>query len=145
MSENIIKISTGAKRYELQDADGEVIGKFKFNPSDVGIIERYEKVADWFNAIEIGEEFGLPEAIDLSNGIKEQFDYLFGYPVSTGLFTKCNPLSPTENGDFFFEVVVDALVSVVSKETDMRMDKKIKRIQKAVAKYQPQDHKKKAK
>ena len=145
MSENIIKISTGAKKYELQDADGEVIGEFKFNPSDVGIMERYDKVVDWFNAIELPEDFGVAEAIELSSGVKEQLDFLFGYPVSEGLFAKCNPLSPTESGDLYFEAVVDALLTVINKEMDQRIEKKVKRIQKATSKYQTQDHKKKTK
>ena len=143
MAENIIKVSTGAKTYGLVDADGEEIGSFKFNPSDLDIGRRYEQVQDWLMSVHFeGEDPTKEEVYAFTDDLCERFDFLMGYHVSETLFKVCNPLTPTENGDTYVEVLMDAIADVIIKETETRVEKKAKRIKKATAKYHTQDHKK---
>lgn len=130
-----IRIDTGSVDYEVIDKNGNVIGEFEFVPTDVGILNRYEKVIDFFNSKKFSDSIKENELIEFSNEIKEQFDYLFNYPVSDGLFAKCDPLTVTANGDFFFEAAIDAIAKVIESTMKKRVDKKLAMVKKVTEKY----------
>ena len=137
------KIQTGAVNIVIKDEDDETLGTIKINPSDMDIVERYDKVVEELNKIKFEEdaEVSTEEIMSLSNTIKEKFDYLFNYPVSSVLFSKCSPLTVISSGDFFFEDVMNRLAGLIEKITDQRVKKKLAKIKKVTAKYDKKYHK----
>ena len=47
----IITVDDGSRRVPIINADGEEIGAFRFHPTDLGIVERYNRLAEQFDAI----------------------------------------------------------------------------------------------
>lgn len=133
-----LTVDTGAVLIELRDKKGRVIGEVDFVPTDTDILKRYRKVIDYFNGVNLAD---IPEdkmeetMIKFSNDIREQFDYLFNAPVSDGIFSKCGPLTVVATGDFFFENVIEGLGGLISNTFNERIEKKLKKIKKATAKY----------
>ena len=46
-----ITVDDGGRRVPIMNIDGEEIGAFRFHPTDLGIIERYNRLAEKFDAI----------------------------------------------------------------------------------------------
>lgn len=131
-----LKTDTGAITVPVIDEkDGEVIGKFKFNPNDLDIVRRYEKVAESLGNMSVPKNAGTDELFAVSDEIRKQVDYLLNYNVSAELFAKCNPLTLTANGDFYIENVLEGIASIIEQATNQRIEKKKAKISKATAKY----------
>lgn len=129
-----LSVDTGSVLIDLED-NGEVIGQFRFNPNDIDIVKRYEKVIGDLENITVSENPDSDEIFRLSDEIKKQFDYLLNYNVSSGIFAKCNPFTLTADGDFYFEKVMDGIAGLIEKTMDQRLAKKKAKISKATAKY----------
>ena len=129
-----LHVDTGAQIINIDDK-GEIIGQFRFNPTDLDIVKRYEKVVEKISAITLPEEPDEKDILAVSDEIKDSFDYLLNYKVSDGIFAKCNPLTPIANGDFYFENVMDGIANLIEKTMNQRIEKKREKIQKATAKY----------
>ena len=132
-----LQVETGAVTVELEDENGKTLGQFDFNPADSNILKRYGAVVDFFNGVAFDETASEDEQIEqmnkLADDIAGQFDYLLGYPVSESVFHRCGPLSVTGSGDFFFESVLAGIGGIIEKVTKKRLDKKLKKINKATA------------
>lgn len=140
MSERLsLQVETGSLVIDLTNEHGRKIGEFEFNPSDSGILKRYEAVVDFFNNASIGDDVDEDkvndEIIKLEDGIRQQFDFLLGHNVSDGIFSECGALAICANGDFFFETVLDGIGNIVEKVTEQRVSKKLSKVKKATAKY----------
>lgn len=136
MEKLTLKIDTGAVTVDVENENGKKIGEFEFVPTDTDIVNRYGSVVEFFNNVSFNENEGNEEIVKkFSSQIRDQFDYLFNYPVSDSIFSRCGPLTPVQNGDFFFEVVLDGIRGIVEKVTNERVEKKMKKIRKATAKY----------
>ena len=121
---------------EIANSNGEVTGGFYWNPSDLDIVKRCEKVMDFFNHLEVPEgESGTDTLFSLSDSIKQQFDYLISPGASDELFKNANPLTPREDGTFFSEYVLSQLVSFIESELNVRMRKTTARIEKYTKDY----------
>lgn len=134
MQRTKLSVDTGGMLVEVDDR-GEKIGEFRFNPTDLDIVNRYEKVVEYFNSIKFDKDSQPQEVLDFSEKLKEQFDYLLNYKVSDALFAKCNPLTPLVNGDFYCEHVLEGIAGLIEKEMGKRLAKKKAKIQRATAKY----------
>ena len=128
-----LSVDTGSVLIEVKDRGEEVIGTFRFNPSDMDIIRRYEKVVSSLDEIKIPDEPEPEEMLKVTDEIKKQFDYLLNYNVSDGIFAKCNPFSITANGDFYFENVLEGIAGLIQNITNQRIDKKKEKIKEAIA------------
>lgn len=129
-----LSVDTGSVLINVDDK-GDIIGQFRFNPSDMDILRRYESVVDVLNSITVADGAGAEEMLKISDEIKKQFDFLLNYNVSDGIFAKCNPFSLTADGNFYFENVMDGIAGLIEKTTNQRIAKKLKKIQKATSKY----------
>ena len=134
-----ILIDDGAKEYTFKNLHGEVFAKFCFNPTDTGILDRYEGVVKFFEGIansiaSVAEDDMETEIKRLDKCIKEQFDLLCGKNVSDGLFSVYAPMTLFANGDFYAEVALDKISSFIEKEMNVRLEKKKARIRKDIAK-----------
>lgn len=129
-----LHVDTGSQLFNIDDK-GDIIGQFKFNPSDPNILRRYEQVVEKLEAIDIPEDATQEQLFSATDEIQVQLDFLLNYKVSDQIFSKANPLTPLESGEFYFENVVNAIGSIIESVTDQRIEKKLKKIQNATAKY----------
>ena len=131
-----ILVNDGSKSYEIVNQDDEVLGVFRFNPSDSNIIEKYNGVVESleaaFQKVDAGDEEFVMEA---SREIKEKFDDLFGQNTSKTFFSITGPLTPLSNGQLFAENVVEAIGFIIEKEMKVRVKKVQERMNKYTEKY----------
>ena len=132
-TENKIVVDTGARTYTIYDSDEDMLGKFKFNPSDFGIIKRVEKAQSKLETL--GEVENTDDLFAADETIKSVFDEMMNYPVSDSLFTKATPTTLLENGKFYFETVFEAITQLISNTVEDRAKKSRKRIAEATAQY----------
>lgn len=142
MSNQII-IDDGFKTYELVNKDKKVLGVIAFNPSDVNIAQRYKKVVQDLENMDIDAKAktenvteDVIEAIDEMDKIAyEKMDYLLNAPVAETLFSVMGPYSPMPSGQYFIEYIMEVIGNIISQETGARVKKLNKRIQKHTSKY----------
>lgn len=121
---------------EIVNSQGAVTGSFLFNPTDLDIIQRCEKVAEFFNNFRVPEHDDNRKALDdASAQIKEQFDYLLDTEASATLFAHSNPLSLWEDGRTYCEYVLDVIRKFVENEFHIRTEKMQNRVDKYTEKY----------
>ena len=131
--ENKLTLTTGDIRYQLVNEYGENIGVLQFNPVDIDILNRFDKVQEHFMTLKYPSNLTLEQIFDLTDDIKEQFDYLLNRKVSEQLFDKCNPLSPLPDGSFFFVSVLEKIAQIIKEQADERTEIFNKKIEKAIA------------
>lgn len=137
-------IDDGLKAFRFKNLVGDVIGEFAFNPTDTSIIERYDKVVETFNGIELkgeSEDEIKNYILSLSKTFKEQFDYLLNRDVSESLFGVYSPITIFADGDFYAEIILESVKKAIEQEFDVRLKKKAKKIAKYTNKYQKNYHK----
>ena len=130
-----LQVSTGAQLIELLNETGRKIGEFEFVPTDVGIVDRYKDVVKFFDSYTFPEDPKEEDLLALENGVREQFNHLFGYEVSNGMFGKCGALTIVEDGDFFFEKVLDGVSGLIEQTMKTRVERKRQKIRKYTSKY----------
>lgn len=143
MEELKLKLNTGAKIVPIFDADGEKIGEFRFNPSDLSIAKRADAAIKEYNEAIKKHEFPKDDAesdvwrtyiFELENDVNNLFDSILGYEAHNAVFARCSALAITEDGSFFFEQVIDGIADLIEQATKHRIAKRNK-IAKATAKY----------
>lgn len=140
---NEIVVDDGFIRVPVKNNYGDEIGVFYFNPTDVGIIKRFDEVRDRFstvveplsnvniNADGTGEDAAdVAQLQEAENRLYDLCDYLFGGNMSKAFFGKVNPFSPI-NGSFYCENALNMVATFVSK----RFEKEVKKINSRVEKY----------
>lgn len=142
---NQIVIDDGFKTYELVNKDKKVLGEFSFNPSDINITQRYKKVVQELENMDIDTKAKAKkenvtedtiEAIEEMDKIAyEKMDYLMNAPVSEMLFSVMGPYSPMASGQYFIEYIMEVIANIIYKETGARVKKMKQRIQKHTRKY----------
>ena len=109
-----ISVDDGSRRVPILNNDGEEIGVFRFHPTDIGIIERYNRMAEHFdeiteplNALDSVEKIDLTdptlrEALaEAERRVNAAVNGLFGSDdAAQAFFGKMHPFSPV-NGEFY--------------------------------------------
>lgn len=138
---NKITIKTGVKTYDLVNEKDELLGQISFNPSDVNITQRYKKVVEDLEQMDIEEKKG-DETEDLIESIRkideivyEKINYLTNADIAETLFSIMGPFSPMPTGQYFVEYVMEVIGNIITQETGARVKKMNKRIQKHTKKY----------
>lgn len=129
-------IDDGAKPYSFVNPLGETFAEFSFNPADTGIVKRYEDLMKFIDNLDYSDE-DLEDGkiiLTVDNLLEEQFDLLFGKKMKDGLFMMYRPLTLFPDGSFYAEVILKQLGIIIEKETNTRINKKIAKIRKDVAK-----------
>lgn len=131
-----IRIDDGSKTYEIVNQDDKVLGTFTFNPSDVGIVEKYNEVVkeleESFKALDGG---GEETVVKVSQELKVKMDSLFGYNTSP-FWAICSPLSPLSTGELYVENVLSGVAAVIEKETSVRLKKARRKIDEYTKAYE---------
>lgn len=135
MSTSQFIIDDGLHNVVLKNKNGEVFSEFSFNPSDTGLLSRYDSFIEFLESLEIKEDGDTASQIlEFENSIKEKIDELFNRNVSESIFKTYSPCTIFQDGDMFIEVVINRMGDVIEKETDNRLKKKVAKIKKATEK-----------
>lgn len=153
MSENTTKIPTtftgivvddGLEYVPIRNRHGDEIGVFPFRPTDVGMIDRYNKVAADFDKIveplenvsinpdgtaDENDEAEMAALREAEQRLYEACDYLFGEGMSQAFFGKMHPFSPV-GGKFYCENALGAVSDFISKAFGKEVTKVNKRVEK---------------
>lgn len=143
-----IIVDDGYKKVPIINKHGEEVGVFYFNPSDIGIIERYNKLAQSFAEITAPLELEAPEGAtdeerdafnlktlqEASERLYKACDELFGGDFSTAFFGRTNPWSPS-NGKFYCEEALEKVGAFIGKAFDSEVKKIQNRVNKYTGKY----------
>jgi len=140
-----ITVDDGARRVPILNMDGEEIGSFRFHPTDIGIIERYNRLAEQFDAIsEPLEGLSVPEGgeMDLTDPklvaalteaesrLNAAVNKLFGSDgAAEAFFGRMHPFSPV-NGEFYATQVLQKVGAFIGAQFDTEtraMSKKAKK------------------
>ena len=140
-----ITVDAGARRVPILNTDGEEIGSFRFHPTDIGIIERYNRLAEQFDAIsEPLEGLSVPEGgeMDLTDPklvaalteaesrLNAAVNKLFGSDgAAEAFFGRMHPFSPV-NGEFYATQVLQKVGAFIGAQFDTEtraMSKKAKK------------------
>ena len=128
-----ITVDDGSRRVPIMNMDGEEIGAFRFHPTDIGIIDRYNHMAEQFDAItapleglslpEDGQvdvtDTRLTEALDTAE--QRLYDAVNGLfksdDAAAAFFGKMHPFSPV-NGEFYATQVLQKLGAFIGAQFD---------------------------
>ena len=140
-----ITIDDGYQRIPINNKYGDEIGVFYFNPTDIGIVERYNTMAETFDSVteplesiqngpDDDEDTIEARQLDALNEAKTRLydavDELFGGNAAEAFFGKVHPFSPVD-GDFYCEKVLKAVGEFISAQ----FDTETKKMSERVAKY----------
>lgn len=147
-----ITVDDGSRRVPIKNTYGEEVGVFYFRPTDIGIVDRYNRMAAEFDKItEPLERINLktdgtvadeddPAAIAAFNEAEQRLfelcDYMFGGNMSEAFFGKMHPFSPI-NGAFYCETAIEAVGKYISSQFETETKKITKRMSKYTAGYKP--------
>ena len=162
MAENVknqnftgIVVDDGSVRESILNKHGEEIGVFYFRPTDVGMIDRYNKMAADFDKITAPlenvninpdgsvDEKNEAEMAAMEEAVKRLYDacnYLFDGNFSEAFFGKMHPFSPV-NGRFYCENALDAVGKYISRQFDREVAKVNNRVSRYTHGYKTGKHK----
>ena len=130
-----IKTNISIEEYEFLDTKGNHLFTISFNPADIAIARRYDKVVEYLNEA-AKKKLETQEALfELGDGLKEKLDGLFNADISTAIFSVMNPFTPLANGKLYVEEIVEQLGKVIEAEMNIRLKKVQSRQNKYTAKY----------
>lgn len=126
-----IQIDDGMKRVSITNKFGDEVGVFYFNPTDIGIVERFSDLSGEFDEI-IAPLDSLKDDSNedaVQNAYREAKDRLFNAcnklfngNFAEAFFGKVNPFSPV-NGMFYCEQALNAVGEYVGKQFDSELKK----------------------
>ena len=140
-----ITVDDGSRRVPILNTEGEEIGAFRFHPTDIGIIERFNRLADRFatiteplDAIQLDGDGAadmndpkLVEALkEAEKRLSEAVNELFrSDDAAAAFFGKMHPFSPV-NGEFYATHVLQRVGEFIGAQFDTEtkaMSKKVKK------------------
>lgn len=153
IEEMSIVVDDGAVKVPIKNLMGEEVGVFYFNPTDIGIVKRFNDVAEKFNSVieplqnininpdgtgeTVADVAALEEA---ENRLYELVNYLFGANTASAFFGKVNPFSPVQ-GKFYAENVLNAVANYISAKFEAETKKVNERVLKYTHGYKTGKHK----
>jgi len=150
-----IVVDDGSVRESIRNKHGEEIGVFYFRPTDVGIIDRYNKIAADFEKITAPlenvninpdgtvDEKDEAERAAMQEATKRLYDacnFLFDGNFAEAFFGSMHPFSPV-NGRFYCENALDAVGKYISRQFDREVAKVNNRVSRYTHGYKTGKHK----
>lgn len=142
-----ITVDDGRVAVPINNTNGEKVGVFFFNPTDIGIVERFKTASDKFDFVveplnELKDDASEDEQIAaLKKAEVRLYDLcnnLFGGNFAEAFFGSVNPFTPID-GRFYCENALNAVSEFVGRQ----FDKETSKINARVSKY-TQDYQKKS-
>lgn len=136
---NELIFDEGFKEFNINSDPNRVI---KFNPTDISIIERAQKVkkeigeeVKKLDKLEINDDEAVAKAVEEVNKIiKEKINYIFGSDVSETVFGVQSPLA-SANGVTLAERFIAAAIPIIQKEIEDEDKKSKARMSKYTERY----------
>ena len=139
-----IQVDDGYQQITIKNLYGDEVGVFKFNPTDIGIVQRYNDFAKNFDRIveplerlseaseskdgEISEE--QQKALDeATERLYEAVNKLFNGDMASAFFGKVHPFSPVD-GEFYCTKALESVRKFISQQFDAQTAKITKRVEK---------------
>ena len=150
-----IVVDDGSVRESIRNKHGEEIGVFYFRPTDVGIIDRYNKIAADFEKITAPlenvsinpdgtvDEKDEAERAAMQEATKRLYDacnFLFDGNFAEAFFGSMHPFSLV-NGRFYCENALDAVGKYISRQFDREVAKVNNRVSRYTHGYKTGKHK----
>lgn len=145
-----ILIDDGSRRIPIKNKFGKEIGVFYFRPTDIGIVDRYNKMAERFDEITAplenlsitpdgaaGDGATQEEADALKEAERRLFeacDYMFGGNMAEAFFGQMHPFSPI-NGVFYCETAIEAVGKYIAAQFERETVQVSKRVNKYTGGY----------
>ena len=138
-----IVVDDGFKKVPIKNLHGDEIGVFYFNPTDVGIISRYNKMAETFDRVMEPLAADVPEGLSEAESVQFTLDSfaeaserlyaacneVFGGDFAGAFFGKTDPWSPS-NGRFYCEVALEMVGKFIENQFDVEVNKLNERVKK---------------
>lgn len=144
-----IVVDDGSQQVSIENQYGEEIGVFRFHPTDIGIVNRFNEMANEFDKVveplgetDIGADGTANEAdtkaVEALNEAERRLykivNYIFGGDMASAFFGSMHPFSPV-NGSFYCEVVLNMVGKYISEQFEAETAKYTKRIGKYTKGY----------
>lgn len=152
--EDVIRVEEGYKLIPIMNEINEQIGVFRFNPTDINIINRYNEIAPKFQeAIAPLAEAGVNEkgegvdedSIKILNEAEEKIiemmDYFTNSDSRSAFFGRTHVFTPV-NGNFYCGNVLNSIGQYIAKKFDKEVDAVNARMAKHTHGYRTGKHKK---
>lgn len=145
--EEVIVINDGRRKVTIKNQNGDVIGSFRFNPTDVNIVKRYNESVDKFadivkplvdydiKADGEGEGDEAVAALDSAETrLIELMDYILDGDFGQAFFSKTHAFAGVEDGKeikFYCEVAFD----VIGRYISQKFEAETKRLESRISKH----------
>lgn len=125
-----ITVDDGSIAVPVTNRQGEELGVFYFRPTDIGIIDRFNNMAEDFDKIveplqnhdirpdgtaEKDDADGIAALHEAEQRLYDACDKLFGGNMAEAFFGKMHPFSPV-NGRFYCENALDVVGAFISRQ-----------------------------
>lgn len=154
VDENLIVIDDGCIDIPVKNQFGDSIGVFRFNPSDINIVNRYNEAADKFKDVieplidaningngEGSDEKSISILNEAGDKMADLMDYVLAGNSREAFFRTTHIFTPV-NGRFYCEVVYEAIGNFIGKKFDAEIKRLNARIDKHTHGYRTGKHKK---
>lgn len=140
-----IIVDDGYQRVPVRNLFGDEVGVFYFNPTDMGIIRRYNEFAQKFDTIvePLERLYNGPdgetnadskkseEAIEeATQRLYDAVNKLFNSDTAGAFFGKVNPFSIVGDGEFYCTNVLNKVRGLINEQFDVQVAKINKRVNK---------------
>lgn len=150
--EDVIVVDDGYRLIRVQNQLGEEIGKFRFNPTDFNMVNRYNEVADQFGEVvkpvadanitkdgEAADEDSVELLNEAEDKMIELMDYVLNCDSREAFFSKTHMFTPTD-GVFYCEKVLESIENFVKIKFAAETKKVNARVAKHTANYRTGKH-----
>lgn len=142
-----IQIETGFIEVDVQDTSGKNVGVWYFNPTDVGIVDRFNAGIPKLEAVleplidanisntgegEDDESWAILQTA--TEGLYAVCDEVFRSNFAEAFFTATHPFSPV-GGKFYVERAFEAAGNFISAQFDAEVNKVSRNIEKYTKQY----------
>lgn len=142
---NNFTVDDGSVKIPIRNLHNEEIGVFVFRPTDIGILDRFDKVIDEFDKITeplanvniapdgTADEKNEADWAAMKEAERRLYDacnYLFGGNFAEAFFGKMHPFSPV-NGRFYCENALN----MVGKFIAAQFEREVKQVNARVERY----------
>ena len=131
-----LQIDYGYKTYDIEDSEGNVVGSIRFNPSDMGMVGRWNEAQKRIEEMLSGNINTPEEVYKADCFVKDQLDYIFAAPVAEVLFAGQSAVSIRADGSMLLESVLEALAPIIQDAQQAAGKASAQRMANHTAKYQ---------
>ena len=151
-TEDVIVVDDGYRLIRVQNSLGEEIGKFRFNPTDINMVNRYNEIADQFEEIvkplsdanitkdgEGADDDSVVLLNEAEDKMIELMDYVLNCDSREAFFAKTHLFTPTD-GVFYCEKVLQSIEAFIKAKFEAETKKVNARVTKHTANYRTGKH-----